>query len=124
MGATNDFSANTDSAITQDEYRRRVRKLAHDLRSPLSVICMGLEALEFVREDQEQFNTIRQMMQSAGTELKEFIDYLAPNTSADDLTADNLTADNSMPGEILSPGGTVGNSLGRKSQENQSRTTS
>ncbi len=66
-------------AITDQEYWRRVRKLAHDLRSPLSVICTGLQALESVRNDEETFQMLQEMMIAASTEMKDLIETLAPS---------------------------------------------
>jgi signal transduction histidine kinase len=61
--------------MTQEaDYQNRLRKLAHELRTPLSVICMGLQVLESVRNDDEQFKTIHQFMNSAGKELTHLID--------------------------------------------------
>ncbi len=73
-----------ENAITDQEYWRRVRKLAHDLRSPLSVICTGLQAMESVRTDEETFTMLREMMQAAGTELKDLIETLAPSCASSD----------------------------------------
>lgn len=64
--------------MTQEaDYEKRIRNLAHELRTPLSVICMGLQALESVRNDDEQFKTIHQFMNSAGKELTQLIDAMA-----------------------------------------------
>ena len=68
--------------LTQDaDYQQRVSKLAHELRTPLSVICMGLQALESVRNDDEQFKMIHQFMESAGKELTQLIDAMAAESA-------------------------------------------
>ncbi len=79
MPASNTGGSVMETVITDEEYWRRVRKLAHDLRSPLSVICTGLQAMESVRTDEETFNMLREMMEAAGTELKGLIETLAPS---------------------------------------------
>lgn len=84
MRASNAGGSVAENVITDQEYWRRVRKLAHDLRSPLSVICSGLQAMESVRTDEETFNMLREMMQSAGTELKDLIETLAPSCADSD----------------------------------------
>lgn len=48
--------------------QKSLRQLAHDFRTPLSVICMGLEALKHVRHDEQQFDELLRMMVSEGTE--------------------------------------------------------
>jgi hypothetical protein len=89
MPVSADCGANAEAVITDQEYWRRVRKLAHDLRSPLSVICTGLQAMEAVRTDEELFNTIRDMMQAAGTELKDLIEGLAPSSGGESKISSN-----------------------------------
>ncbi len=43
-------------------------KLVHDLRTPLSVISMGLEILKQVRHDEEQFGRVLAMISQEGVE--------------------------------------------------------
>ena len=45
-----------------------LRQLIHDLRTPLSVIAMGLEILKQVRNDDENFNRIVAMIADEGVE--------------------------------------------------------
>ena len=45
-----------------------VRQLVHDLRTPLSVISMGLEILKQVRHDDEQFSRVLAMISQEGVE--------------------------------------------------------
>ena len=66
--------------LQDEEYKQRIRKLAHDLRTPIGVICMGLQLMETVRHDDEQFKTIHQFMESAGKELIQLIDAMAAET--------------------------------------------
>jgi len=74
--------------VTQNEdYEKRVRELAHDLRTPLSVICMGLQVMQSVRNDDEQFNTIHQFMDRAGKELTQLIDSMAAESVANPTEA-------------------------------------
>lgn len=55
-----------------------LRQLAHDFRTPLSVVAMGLEALKHVRHDEQQFQEMLQMITLEGTErLKSLINDLA-----------------------------------------------
>ena len=93
MPASNAGGSVVENVITDQEYWQRVRKLAHDLRSPLSVICTGLQAMESVRNDEETFNMLVEMMQSAGKELKDLIETLAPScANADSTPANRLNA--------------------------------
>lgn len=87
MPASNAGGSVAENVITDQEYWRRVRKLAHDLRSPLSVICTGLQAMESVRTDEETFTMLLEMMQAAGTELKDLIETLAPSSADTDSPA-------------------------------------
>ncbi len=84
MPASDAGGSVAENAITNQEYWRRVRKLAHDLRSPLSVIYTGLQAMESVRTDEETFRMLLEMMQAAGTELKDLIETLAPSCEDSD----------------------------------------
>ena len=84
MPASNAGGSVVENVITDQEYWQRVRKLAHDLRSPLSVICTGLQAMESVRNDEATFNMLLEMMQAAGSELKDVIETLAPSYTGSD----------------------------------------
>jgi signal transduction histidine kinase len=61
---------NLTNMMNPDETAASRRELAHDLRSPLSVIAMSLEVLPSVRNDEEQFLLLCKMMTNAVGELK------------------------------------------------------
>ena len=61
---------NLTNMMNPDEIAASRRELAHDLRSPLSVIAMSLEVLPSVRNDEEQFLLLCKMMTNAVGELK------------------------------------------------------
>lgn len=79
--------AQSSNAINVDT--ANLRKLAHDLLTPLSIISMGLEILGHVRNDDEQFERMLKMMSSEGVNpLKRAIDEIARQTLTDpDLPA-------------------------------------
>lgn len=55
-----------------------LRRLAHDLRSELFVVSMGLEQLKLVRQDEHQFREVLQMVSAEAIErLKSLINELA-----------------------------------------------
>lgn len=55
-----------------------LRRLAHDLRSELFVVSMGLEQLKLVRLDEPQFREVFQMVSTEAMErLKSLINELA-----------------------------------------------
>jgi hypothetical protein len=45
-----------------------LRQLIHDIRSPFSVISMGIEALRALRTDELQFNSICDTVEQEGVE--------------------------------------------------------
>lgn len=47
---------------------QHLRELLHDVRSDLTVLAMGLEALEGVREDPARFTEILAMIRASGLE--------------------------------------------------------
>lgn len=51
-----------------DPSHAALRKLIHDIRSPFSVISMGVEALRSLRNDEEQFNAICDTVEQEGIE--------------------------------------------------------
>lgn len=51
-----------------EETRLRLRKFSHDVKSPLSVIVMGLEALKNLRQDEQMFLQVYQMIEADGVE--------------------------------------------------------
>lgn len=54
-----------------------LRKLLHDIRSPFSIICMGVDALKALRDDEQQFNAICATIEQEGIErLREKLDAL------------------------------------------------
>lgn len=56
----------------------QLRQFAHDLLTPLSVVSMGLEILNQVRHDDEQFTRILTMIRTEGVEpLKTMIAEIA-----------------------------------------------
>ena len=55
-----------------------IRKLAHDMRSSLSIMSMGLQLLVESRESPAEFKELCDMMQTRGIDtLTEYIDTLA-----------------------------------------------
>jgi K+-sensing histidine kinase KdpD len=58
-----------DPAAPDESDLLRLRQLAHDLRTPLSVISMGLEILKQVRQDEEQFTRAVTMISASSQEL-------------------------------------------------------
>jgi hypothetical protein len=55
----------------------KLRQLIHDIRSPFSVICMGLDALRALREDEEQFLAICDTIEQEGiARMREKLDEL------------------------------------------------
>ncbi len=81
----------SDSSKTENPmYRQRLRQLAHDLRTPLSIISMGVEALKSVRTDAEEFATLVTMIENEGiARLKEALTALTeePPAEADEPQA-------------------------------------
>ena len=65
------------------EHQQKLRQFVHDCRSPLSVICTGLEAVEMACTDRENFTLLCRMMQKAANELKEQLAALAAMSTAD-----------------------------------------
>jgi signal transduction histidine kinase len=54
-----------------------LRQLNHDLRSPLSTISMGIEAIRALKHDPEQIDAICDMMADQGVEaIKKILDEL------------------------------------------------
>ena len=71
--------------LSSDErLHQTVRKLAHDLRSPLSVMAMGIEAIRIMKNDPDQCDALCEMMSREGVEsmkriLEEMIEKSQPN---------------------------------------------
>jgi len=60
--------------------QQKIRRLAHDLRTPLSILSMGLEVLPHVRNDEEQFAEMCRTMTREGIEkITALIEALAPS---------------------------------------------
>ncbi len=58
----------------QDEAPATVRRLVHDVTNALSVVTLGLHALQFAREDAEQFDEVYATIQDDGViPLKEHL---------------------------------------------------
>ena len=58
--------------------QQKLRQLAHDMRSSLSVISMGLQLLAISRNSQEEFDEMCEMMQTRGIDsLTQQIDAMA-----------------------------------------------
>ncbi len=59
----------TDTAIASPDsqsYHQKLRKLAHDIRSPLSVLAMGIEAIRALKDDPAQLDALCDMMANEG----------------------------------------------------------
>lgn len=75
---------NDSNKTDKTMYRQRLRQLAHDLRTPLSIISMGVEALKSVRTDAEEFATLVAMIEDEGiARLKEALTSLAEEPLAE-----------------------------------------
>ena len=57
--------ADHDIALHGRSYSE-LQQWAHDLRTPLSIISMGVEALQRVRHDDRQFNELMDIIQRDG----------------------------------------------------------
>lgn len=67
-----------DQTGLPDNPSARLRQLAHDLRSPLSILSMGVETLKSFRTDPEQFDQICNMLLTDGVEpMKQLINRVA-----------------------------------------------
>lgn len=55
-------------AATSEQLHKILRKLAHDLRSPLSIIAMGIEATRAMKNDPSQLDALCDMMAREGVE--------------------------------------------------------
>lgn len=55
-------------SVVHEELHKIVRKLAHDLRSPLSIIAMGVEATRAMKNDPHQIDALCDMMAREGVE--------------------------------------------------------
>lgn len=57
-----------------DQRHEQLRQLEHDMKNYLGVITMGLQALEAVREDPEQFAQMSQTIDKEGIQpLKQIV---------------------------------------------------
>lgn len=64
-------------AETDKPLKEILRQLNHDLRSPLSTIAMGIEALRALKHDPEQVDMLLDMMSEQGVEaMKKILDDL------------------------------------------------
>lgn len=55
-------------SVANEELHKILRKLAHDLRSPLSIIAMGIEATRAMKNDPNQLDALCDMMAREGVE--------------------------------------------------------
>lgn len=60
------MTAEQDQSTDRSERERQLHKLAHDIRTPLGIVCTGLEALNVVREDADDFKEIYESIQQDG----------------------------------------------------------
>lgn len=64
-------------AETDKPLKEILRQLNHDLRSPLSTIAMGIEALRALKHDPVQVDMLLDMMSEQGVEaMKKILDDL------------------------------------------------
>ncbi len=62
-------TANTSTSTgTSSALSPVLHKLAHDLRTPLSIIAMGIEAIRALKHDPAQLDAICDMMSAQGVE--------------------------------------------------------
>ena len=69
---------------TDDQLQLIVRKLAHDLRTPLSILSMGIEAIRVMKNDPAQCDMLCEMMAKEGIEsmkriIEEMVNVRAPD---------------------------------------------
>ncbi|QDT50713.1 hypothetical protein Pan258_47930 [Symmachiella dynata] len=63
------MSLEQDLPPSSDEERpETLRRLAHDIKSYLGVVTMGMQALELVREDPDEFAEIHKSIEEEGVE--------------------------------------------------------
>jgi len=55
-------------AAESEQLHKILRKLAHDLRSPLSIVAMGIEATRAMKHDPDQLDALCDMMAREGVE--------------------------------------------------------
>lgn len=68
---------------TAAQASQQLRQLAHDVNTHLSVITMGMEALQATRDDADQFEQVRETIQQEGVApLKEHLATLIKLASA------------------------------------------
>lgn len=66
----------------EEQVHQIVRKLAHDLRSPLSVMAMGIEAIRIMKHDPSQCDALCEMMAKEGIEsMKRILEEMVQRTS-------------------------------------------
>ena len=62
------MSAEQGQSTDRTERQQQLRKLGHDVRTPLGIVCTGLEALKGMREDADSFAEIYETIQRDGIE--------------------------------------------------------
>lgn len=61
------MTSNRDvSPSINEERRKQLRQLEHDMKTHLGVVTMGLQALEGVREDAKEFSEMSQTIEEEG----------------------------------------------------------
>lgn len=77
----------TIPGMSQPATGRQLHQLVHDLRTPLSVISMGIEILKQVRQDPEQFSRVTTMIAEEGIEpIKRLLAEVADHASGNPAT--------------------------------------
>lgn len=62
------------TSINKSEKEQQLRRLAHEIQTPLSVIAMGLDVIKGTQSDNEDLVQITKMMQEDGVvPLKEMV---------------------------------------------------
>ncbi|MGN6133421.1 MAG: hypothetical protein ACTHOU_02930 [Aureliella sp.] len=67
----------------EEQVHQLARKLAHDLRSPLSVISMGIEAIRIMKHDPIQCDALCDMMAKEGIDaMKRILEEMVERTAS------------------------------------------
>lgn len=75
-------SVHTPDTSSNPQLHSIVRKLGHDLRSPLSIIAMGIEAIRALKNEPGQLDAICDMMAQQGVEpMKNMITHMVDSTT-------------------------------------------
>ncbi|QDT15016.1 hypothetical protein [Alienimonas californiensis] len=69
--------------MNDDPRQQRLRQLGHDVKTQLLVVSLGLEALQGLRDDPEEFAQVCQEIRRDGVEpMKELIDAILKTAHA------------------------------------------